>query len=176
MSCINIANQRFGKLLVIRRASPHVKHGQSVEWFCVCDCGKLVRAKGSSLRRGVKKSCGCLRGANMRRHGLHGLAEYRRFIDARNRCTNPKNKAYKNYGGRGIKFLFESFEQFFAEIGPRPGLEYSLDRKENDGNYEPGNVRWATQSEQVNNRRPYRALQNFSSDALRAELSRRGIL
>jgi hypothetical protein len=74
------------------------------------------------------------------------------FRDALRRCTNPNVDNYKDYGGRGIKFLFTSFEQFFAEIGPRPeGM--TLDRIDNDGNYEPGNVRWATRSQQRQNQR-----------------------
>ena len=78
--------------------------------------------------------------------------EYHAYHDARNRCTNPNAKSWSDYGGRGIKFLFTSFERFMAELGPRPeGM--SLDRKNNDGNYEPGNVRWATRKEQQNNRR-----------------------
>jgi hypothetical protein len=74
------------------------------------------------------------------------------YDSARQRCTNPNSQNWKNYGGRGIRFLFTSFEQFFAELGPRPA-GMSLDRKNNDGNYEPGNVRWATASEQRRNQR-----------------------
>jgi hypothetical protein len=81
--------------------------------------------------------------------------EYTAFTAARSRCTNRNNRKWKDYGGRGIKFLFVSFEQFLAAVGRRPSTEYSLDRfPNNNGNYEPGNVRWATQSEQVANRRP----------------------
>jgi len=67
--------------------------------------------------------------------------EWDAYVHAQQRCNNPKNKDYKNYGGRGIKFLFTSFEQFFGELGKRPKGK-SLDRKNNEGNYEPGNVRW----------------------------------
>src|ERR1700677_3037238 len=89
---------------------------------------------------------------NQEHHGMSETAEYRAFRDALNRCTNPTLECWNNYGGRGIRFLFTSFEQFFAELGPRPeGM--TLDRKNNDGNYEPGNVRWATWEEQQNNRR-----------------------
>lgn len=78
--------------------------------------------------------------------------EYAVYYQANHRCTNPSNKRWVDYGGRGIKFLFTSFEQFFAELGPRPeGM--ALDRTDNDGNYEPGNVRWATAEQQANNRR-----------------------
>lgn len=88
--------------------------------------------------------------------------EYKIYHDAKQRCTNPKDLAWAEYGGRGIKFLFASFKQFFAELGLRPAGKdargkalYSLDRPNNDGNYEPGNVRWATRKEQNINRRGY---------------------
>jgi hypothetical protein len=80
-------------------------------------------------------------------------AEYRAFYGAWKRCTNPRATGYKNYGGRGIEFRFCSFEEFFAEAGPKPSVHHTLDRKDNDGHYEPGNVRWATEKEQNNNRR-----------------------
>jgi hypothetical protein len=79
--------------------------------------------------------------------------EYRAYQGAKDRCTNPKNSGWKNYGGRGIKFKFASFEQFFAELGKRPKGK-TLDRKDNEGNYELGNVRWATLEEQQRNKRP----------------------
>ncbi|HWY20028.1 MAG TPA: hypothetical protein VNX26_02345 [Candidatus Acidoferrum sp.] len=93
-----------------------------------------------------------LKGGNNRTHGMWKSPEYTAYTHAKQRCTNPRCVDWPDYGGRGIKFLFTSFEQFFAELGPRPeGL--SLDRKNNDGNYEPGNVRWATASEQQKNQR-----------------------
>src|SRR5437016_5184126 len=80
--------------------------------------------------------------------------EYAAYQHAKYRCTNPNSEVWKDYGGRGIKFLFASFEQFFAELGPRPSPQQSLDRWPNpNGNYEPGNVRWATYSEQSKNQR-----------------------
>ena len=75
------------------------------------------------------------------------------YKDAKARCSNPNNPRWKDYGGRGIKFLFNNFEQFLAELGRRPSTKHSLDRKNNDGNYEPGNVRWSTAKEQASNRR-----------------------
>ena len=82
---------------------------------------------------------------------------HKSFCAARSRCNNPNTDNYPYYGGRGIKFLFDSFEQFFAELGPRPkGM--TLDRIENNGNYEPGNVRWAAPSQQMKNRRPWKGV------------------
>jgi hypothetical protein len=133
-------------------------------WLCVCDCGNEKIIVGSSLRPGGTGSCGCLRREVTRRrnieenpavikHGMTGTAEWSAYKDARHRCTYRSNPRWKDYGGRGIKFLFTSFEQFFKEVGPRPeGL--TLDRKDNNGNYELGNVRWATAHEQrINQRR-----------------------
>jgi hypothetical protein len=89
-------------------------------------------------------------------HGMHGSPEYRAYNSAKNRCTNPNNKQWEDYGGRGIKFLFSSFEQFFTELGtkPEPKRKYVLDREDNDGNYEPGNVRWLTTAASALNQRP----------------------
>lgn len=88
-------------------------------------------------------------------HGMTGTPEHNAYISARQRCTNVWNPEWEDYGGRGIKFLFESFMQFYKELGPRPA-GMSLDRINNDGNYEPGNVRWATDIEQRHNQRSHR--------------------
>jgi hypothetical protein len=85
-----------------------------------------------------------------------GTPEYQAYYHALNRCNNPKDENYPDYGGRGIKFLFTSFEQFFAELGSKPSHGHSLDRIRNDGHYEPGNVHWATGKEQRANQRPHR--------------------
>lgn len=147
---------------------PIGKAGKSghIMWLCSCECGKLAIVSSSNLGSGAAKSCGCLRNEKAAQRGIsrtiHGhtskdvgrhSAEYAAFSAARQRCNNPSAQAYANYGGRGIKFLFQSFEEFFAEVGPRPNSDYSLDRIDNDKHYEPGNVRWATAKEQTNNRR-----------------------
>jgi len=89
----------------------------------------------------------------MTKHGHHGTKEYWAFRQARNRCTNPSLISYKNYGGRGIEFRFDSFGQWYAALGPAPTPEHTVDRIDNDGHYEPGNVRWATREEQSKNQR-----------------------
>lgn len=87
------------------------------------------------------------------KHGMKGSSEYRAFYAARNRCNIRSDPGYKNYGGRGIKFKFKNFVEFFVELGKRPSQKHSLDRIDNDGHYEIGNVRWATISQQNTNRR-----------------------
>ena len=94
-----------------------------------------------SLRKSKLESC-------MQRLKEAYPAEWSAYANAKQRCTNPKNPGYKHYGGRGILFLFSNFREFWEYIGPRPSEELSLDRENNDGNYEAGNVRWATQKEQ----------------------------
>src|SRR5215469_11218007 len=96
------------------------------------------------------------------KHGMSSSQEYCAYVSAKYRCENPNKVSYKYYGGRGIRFLFTSFQQFYAELGPRPeGM--SLDRIDTDGNYEPGNVQWATHSQQMRSRkRPHPPRQNVT--------------
>ena len=134
--------------------------------LCECGCGALApialatrtgrwsTVKGQP-RRFINGHNNKGRGNSSYTHGLWHSPEWLAYHNAHRRCTNPKVHNYKDYGGRGIKFLFTSFEQFFAELGPRPEGK-SLDRIENDGNYEPGNVHWATKTEQAANQRPRR--------------------
>ena len=123
--------------------------------LCECGCGEPAPiAKITNTKRGhiSGQPCRFIYGHNLIKHLAYGTPEYKAYWNARQRCTDPKLKCFADYGGRGIKFLFTSFEQFFAELGPRPdGM--TLDRKDNDGNYEPGNVRWATRQQQYHNRR-----------------------
>jgi len=134
---------------------------QSPVKLCECGCNQPAPiAKMTDRRYGHVKGqsvryCHGHHKANYR-HGGTGTPEYMAYRDAKKRCTNPRHQRFHYYGGRGIKFLFESFEQFLMELGPRPSPRYSLDRINNDGNYEPGNVRWATQKEQRLNSRPKR--------------------
>ncbi len=150
----SITGRRFGKLVAIVPAGRN-RSGETL-WLCRCDCGRLHFVRHADLTAHNTQSCGCLRNRPCSRQRLHGMTdtpEFRAYTNARRRCTNPKTPGYKNWGGRGIKFLFESFAQFYAEVGPRPSPEHSLDRRDNDGHYAPGNIRWATPREQTANRR-----------------------
>jgi hypothetical protein len=128
-------------------------------WNCVCDCGNSKTVEGSHLRSGATKSCGCL-SKEFPHNFKHGQSKrglttqiYKCWVQIMQRCYNPKHKHYKNYGGRGIKVCdrWHVFENFYVDMGDCP-LGLSLDRRDNNGNYELGNCRWATSKEQMNNR------------------------
>lgn len=155
---------RYGRLTV---RELHSRRGNKKLFLCVCDCGNERVVQDSNLRNGHTTSCGCrhaeVRKMTHRTHGLTGTDEYTILVNIRQRCLNPANPAYPRYGGRGITLcdrwrygdgIVEGFQCFFEDVGPRPSPAHSIDRIDNDGNYEPGNVRWATNSEQMKNRRP----------------------
>jgi hypothetical protein len=153
--------------------------------LCECGCGRPTPVQKQThndqgLKRGEQSRF--LKGHHRRVHGMRCSVEYGAYNNALRRCTDSTHKEWKNYGGRGIKFLFTSFQQFFDELGLRPSGKaksgfplYSLDRKETNGHYEPGNVRWATRLEQNRNRRPINVLRSSSDEALLAEVRRRNL-
>jgi len=128
-------------------------------WNCVCDCGTKRVVNSTALKLGKTKSCGCLKLEKMKTHqeGTRGSIskEYRSWVHLKERCNNPNHHAYHRYGGRGISVCKEwrdSYETFLLDMGRAPSKSHSVDRKNNDGNYEPSNCRWATKKEQSNNR------------------------
>lgn len=148
------AGQRYGRLVAIRFAEKSA-HGRP-RWLFLCDCGKEHVADAGNVRRGAAASCGCFRRETVRvplKHGLVKAPEYNSWSQMRDRCSNPKNSDFHNYGGRGITVSLEwhDFRNFYQDMGPKPSSQHSLDRIDNDGNYEPGNCRWATAQEQRRN-------------------------
>lgn len=142
-----------GDWTVLGEAEP--KHGIR-HLLCRCVCGAERDVGIGGLRTGTSTSCGCQNFARHRKHGLIACPEYTIWRQLKQRCSNPKDRAFKNYGGRGIHVCAKwrtSFTAFLADVGPRPDPKLTLDRINNDGNYEPGNVRWATRSQQMLNTR-----------------------
>jgi hypothetical protein len=170
---IDLTGQHFGRLLVIEEAQERI--GPFVAWVCKCDCGKQTIVRGTTLRNGSTRSCGCwareqARRAN-RKHGCAGKTpEYLAWVTLKQRCLNRNHPRYPDWGGRGIRVCARyaaAFDNFIADVGrkPTPASAYSIDRKNNNGHYSCGkcsqcltngwdmNVRWAMRDVQGHNQR-----------------------
>ena len=180
------ADHRFGMLSIQAFAGSRHMWGTSLRvWECKCDCGAIIDVAQKQLTRGKTKSCGCMKkqiGRLNRTHGESGrrsgitTPEYNAWMLMRRRCNSQGTAEYENYGGRGIVVCerWNSYEAFLLDVGRRPSPHHSLDRfPNNDGNYEPGNVRWATRQEQAANKRNSKLIPYQGQNLLAAEWGRR---
>lgn len=160
------SGKKFGRLTVLslhEKAEGSTRH----KWLCQCTCGNTAIAVIKDMQSGKTRSCGCLfTDMLVARNKKHGLIydhkrTYRTWKDLRQRCNNPNNKDYKDYGGRGIQVCerWNDFKNFFDDMGDRPeGM--TIDRIDTNGNYEPSNCRWATPVEQARNKRNNHVMDN----------------
>lgn len=157
---IDLRGQHFGRLVVVGFRG--MRYNQAT-WLCKCSCGNQSVVLIGNLRSGSTKSCGCLKievrnkhNQDSATHRMTGTRPYRIWNNMKDRCFNKNSKDYNNYGGRGIRVCPQwdkSFEAFWADMGPTYGETLQLDRRDNNGNYEPKNCRWVTAKEQINNTR-----------------------
>lgn len=161
---MNLIGYVSGRLTVLTKGTKHPDRHQY--WVCECSCGTLKEIGQKRLRNGESRSCGCLaRELTVKRRTTHGHArsvhhkatkEYTAWLNMKKRCYNPSHEQYKDYGGRGIKVCTAwliSFDAFLRDVGKAPSIDLTLDRKDNEGDYEPSNVHWATRVFQRANRR-----------------------
>lgn len=156
----DVSGKVFGRLTVLE-PDGKTKHGSTI-WKCRCSCNaeRTVNVVIGNLTSGSVQSCGCLRvesgrrvGQSCRTHGMSKTRVYGIWTWMHERCRNPDHEAYEYYGGKGISVepVWHTFEQFYADMGEPPSARHTLDRLDSDGNYGPGNCRWALPVQQMNN-------------------------
>ena len=162
MRGFDLTGRRFGRLVVLRLVGR--TKARALLWECRCDCGASSVVRAGGLLNGGTQSCGCLQreksAAAKLTHGLARTPEYKVWDHMRQRCENPKHKGFANYGARGIRVCerWRKFENFIADMGERPSPKHTIERADNDGDYEPGNCRWGTWREQSRNKRTNRLI------------------
>lgn len=176
------AGTRIGRLVLLQpeRRKTHWY------WLCKCDCGSVKAAREDHLRSRKTQSCGCGKMESLERcwkaRVVHGdcsrkgkAREFQVWVNMRRRCTDPLDAGFERYGGRGIRICtrWSSYANFIADMGRMPTPKHTIERKNNDGNYEPSNCVWATRLDQANNRRSNHVLTHGGETLTIAQWSRR---
>lgn len=165
----DLKGKKFGSWIVEEKDYDNKK----VCWFCICDCGFKASISQVNLTNKISTKCkSCAMKGKVSKHGKSRTSEYTTWSSMKERCYNKNNKNYIHYGGRGINVCDswkKSFENFVKDMGKKPGKEYSLDRIDNNGDYNKENCRWATKKTQIKNRRKMSELQKEIDD-LKVEL------
>ena len=149
---LNLVGQRFGRWVVLSKSHKNIRG--EIFWTCKCDCGSERAVKTTSLRSGASQSCGCFQLERVTKHGMAGSRTHKSWESMLQRCENPKSPDFHRYGARGIKVHAEwhEFSNFVSSMGERPkGM--TLERKDTNGDYMPGNCLWADASSQQRNKR-----------------------
>lgn len=159
---LNLVGETYGRLVVLEKVDPYISPDgkKASKWLCKCSCGTEVEVVGNHLRKGNTQSCGCLREERLKdkciTHGLSKSKEYKTWSGMKKRCYNINAEDYSYYGGRGITICPEwinDFPAFYNYVGKAPSPNHSIDRIDENGNYEPGNVEWSTSQIQALRRR-----------------------
>jgi len=161
---IDLSGKIINRMTVLRMSE---KSGKIIKWTCMCECGNIRDVASYELRTGKTKSCGCYQRDKAKickysDRDIYHSKEYSAWVNMKTRCYNKNATRFLNHGGRGIKVCdrwLNSFENFLSDMGKKPSNKHSIDRINNDGNYELSNCRWATQKEQSSNRRTNRFIE-----------------